>query len=412
MTFSNVSNPRPDTAAVAAAAGARFRIVSANVLNFFTTLGSRGAATAEELTHQRTKIVAELSRAGGDVIGLSELQNFANGQTNGGTYTNAAIADLTSALAAATGRNYRYVDTIDVANLSTGNVVADNGTDAIRSGFVYDASTVTPVGQAALYNQNDQNRPTLAQTFEPATGIHPEQQTFTVVVNHFRSKGSACGPGNDDLFQGNCNGMRVSMANNVISWLDGNPTSDPAGVNRRSVVIGDFNAYFGEDPIQALVGSGGYTNLINLLLGANAYSYNFDSQAGYLDHAFVNAAALPLVKNVRELHVNADEPAALEALDSGVKSAAARVAYFGPDEFAASDHDPIVIGFNPLLGDFNDDGVLDAKDRTALLLVIDHGSSTHDSIDRRMDMNRDGVVTQDDFLIWQNVFIAWQQGRK
>jgi hypothetical protein len=412
LTFSNVSNPRPDTAAVAAAAGARFRIVSANVLNFFTTLGSRGAATAEELTHQRAKIVAELSRASGDVIGLSELQNFANGQTNGGTYTNAAIADLTSALAAATGRNYRYVDTIDAASLSTGNVVADNGTDAIRSGFVYDASTVTPVGYAALYNQNDQNRPTLAQTFEPATGIHPEQQTFTVVVNHFRSKGSSCGPGNDDVYQGNCNGMRLSMANNVASWLDGNPTSDPAGVNRRSVVIGDFNAYFGEDPIQALVGSGGCTNLINLLLGANAYSYNFDSQAGYLDHALVNAAALPLVKNVRELHVNADEPAALQALDSSVKSATARVAYFGPDEFAASDHDPIVIGFNPLLGDFNDDGVLDAKDRTALLLAIDHGSSAHDSIDRRMDMNQDGVVTQEDFLIWQNVFVAWQQGRK
>ncbi len=118
------------------------------------------------------------------------------------------------------------------------------------------------------------------------------------------------------------------------------------------------------------------------------------------------------MKNVRELHINADEPAALEALDSGVKSAAARVAYFGPDEFAASDHDPIVVGFNPLLGDFNDDGVLDAKDRTALLHAIDHGSSAPDSIDRRMDMNRDGVVTQEDFLIWQSVFIAWQQGRK
>ncbi len=408
VTFSNAPNPRPDTAAVAASAGARFRIVSANVLNFFTTLGSRGAATAEELDHQRTKVVAALSHAGGDVIGLSELQNFANGQTNGGTYTNAAIADLTSALAAATGRNYRYLDTINIANLAAGNAVADNGTDAIRSGVLYDADEVTPIGHAALYYQNDQNRPTLAQTFRPATGIHPEQQTFTVVVNHFRSKGSACGPGSDDLYQGNCNGMRLSMANNVLTWLEGNPTMDPAGASRRNVLIGDFNAYFGEDPIQALIGSGGYTNLIEVLLGENAYSYNFGSVAGYLDHALVNAAALPLVKNVAELHINADEPAALEALDSGLKSATARVAYFAPNEFAASDHDPIVIGFNPLPGDFTDDGVLDAKDRTALLAAIDTGLVS----DRRMDMNQDGGVTEDDFHVWQTLFMAWKQGRR
>ena len=411
LTFSNAPNPRSDTAAIAAAAGARFRIVSANVLNFFTTLGSRGAATSTELDHQRTKIVAELSWAGGDIIGLSELQNFANGQTNGGTYTNAAIGDLTAALVAATGRNYQYLDTINPSTLAPGASVTDNGTDAIRSGFIYDASRVTPVGYPALLNQNDQNRPTLAQTFQPAGGIHPEQQTFTVVVNHFRSKGSACGPGNDDVFQGNCNGMRLSMANNVATWLDGNPTLDPAGAARRYVLVGDYNAYFGEDPIQAFV-SRGYTNLINLLIGDHAYSYNFGSQAGYIDHGFTNAAALGLVKAIVELHVNADEPSALEALNSAVKSPAAQTAYYGPDEFAASDHDPFVIGFNPLPGDFDDDGTLGEGDRGLLLAAIDHGRSGHGPADRRMDMNGDGVVTQDDFLMWQRLFITWKQGSK
>ena len=412
VTFSNVPNPRPDTGAVAAAAGARFRIVSANVLNFFTTLGSRGAATAEELNHQRAKIVAELGRSGGDVIGLSELQNFANGQTNGGIYTNAAIADLTAALATATGRDYQYLDTIDIANLVAGNMVTDNGTDAIRSGIIFDADTVTPVGRAALYYQNDTNRPSLAQTFRPANGIHPEQQTFTVVVNHFRSKGSACGAGSDDIYQGNCNGLRLSMANNVMAWLDSNPTIDPAGVKRRYLLIGDFNAYFGEDPIQALVESGGYANLIDQLLGQAAYSYNFGSQVGYLDHGFANPAALPLVKNVAELHINADEPPALQALDSALKSAVARVDYYAPNEFAASDHDPIVIGFNPLRGDFDDDGRLSVDDRIALLAAIEHANSDHSAIDRRMDLNHDEVVDQSDFLMWQILFIEWQQQRK
>ena len=61
--------------------------------------------------------------------------------------------------------------------------------------------------------------------------------------------------------------MRTSMADNVAAWLAANPTFDPAGANRRYILIGDFNAYFGEDPIQTLLGPAGYTNLIDALLG-------------------------------------------------------------------------------------------------------------------------------------------------
>jgi predicted extracellular nuclease len=409
VTFSNASNPRPDTVAVAAAAASRFAIVNANVLNFFTTLGSRGAATTVELINQRAKLVAQLAGTGGDIIGLSEIQNFENGNTNGGTYTNSAIADLTTALAAATGRNYQYVDTLNASTLAPRNVIADNGTDAIRNAIIYDADAVTPVGYTALYYQNDQNRPSLAQTFQPASGPGADAQTFTVVVNHFRSKGSSCGAASDDPFQGNCNGMRVSMAGNVSAWLATNPTADPA-TNRRQILIGDFNAYFGEDPIQMLLGPGGYTNLIDLFHGPTAYSYNFASQLGYLDHALVNAAALGLVKDVAHLHINADEPAALQALGTSAKSVLAQAAYYAPNEFAASDHDPIVVGFNPLAGDFSDDGVLDDDDRTALL------AAAHDTpnavVDRRMDMNGDGAVTQADFHVWQSQFIAWKKRAK
>ncbi len=421
VTFSNVPNPRPDTAAVADEASARFTIVSANVLNFFTTLGSRGAATATELNNQRTKIVAQLAKTGGDVIGIGEMQNFENGQTNGGIYTNAALADLTAALAIATGRNYQYVDSLDAATLAPGDVVADNGTDAIRNAIIYDAGRLTPVGPTALYYQNDQNRPSLARTFKPAAGLKADQQTFTVVVNHFRSKGSACGPGNDDPFQGNCNGMRTSMAGNVATWLGLNPTGDPAGANRKCILVGDFNAYFGEDPIQLLLGPGvGYTELSNEILGDDAYSYNFASQLGTLDHAMANAAALPLIKDIAHLHINADEPAALQALDTNAKSAAAQAAYFAPNEFAASDHDPLVVGFNPLAGDFDDDGELDARDSAALLLAIHQARHPlkarrlghHQQLpeaDRRMDMNGDGAINVTDFLMWTREFVNWKK---
>jgi predicted extracellular nuclease len=396
VTFSNAPNPRTDTSAAANALGGRFRVASANVLNFFTTLGSRGAQTAQELTNQRTKVIAELSKLNADVYGLSEVQNFANGNTSGGTYTNAAVSDLTTNLATATGRGYQFIDTISPANVVGGDIT-QNGTDAIRSVIIYDPAKVTPVGSAALYYQNDTNRPSVAQTFKPATGAKADSQTFTVVVNHFRSKGSACGGASDDPYQGNCNGLRLLMAHNVQAWLAGNPTGDPAGASRKYLLVGDYNAYFGEDPIQSFLGASGYTNLIALLIGSNAYSYNFGSQAGYLDHALVNAALLPLIKTVAELHVNADEPSSLEALGSDLKSAAAQTAYFGADEFAASDHDPFLVALNPLAGDLNDDGVVDLADRNIIVAAYGKPAS---QVDRRIDYDGDGTITPADYRIW------------
>jgi predicted extracellular nuclease len=405
VTFSNAPNPRPDTSALTTSLGGRFRVASANVLNFFTTIGSRGAQTAQELTNQRIKVIAELSKLQGDIYGLSEVQNFANGNTNGGTYTNAAVSDITTNLATATGRNYQFVDTITSANVAGGDIT-QNGTDAIRSVIIYDAGKVTPVGLAALYYQNDTNRPSVAQTFKPATGAKADSQTFTVVVNHFRSKGSACGGANDDPFQGNCNGLRLLMAQNVQAWLGGNPTSDPAGASRKYLLIGDYNAYFGEDPIQSFLGSAGYTNLIALLIGPNASSYNFGSQAGYLDHGLVNAAFLPLIKGVIELHINADEPSSLEAINTDLKSPAAQVAYFGADEFAASDHDPFVVALNTLAGDLNDDGVVDLTDRNLLSAAIGKPAS---QVDRRMDYDGDGTITINDYRIWLGYYRAFAQ---
>jgi len=224
-------------------------------------------------------------------------------------------------------------------------------------------------------------------------------------VNHFRSKGSACGGGLDDVFQGSCNGLRLNMAQNVVAWLAGNPTNDPAGVNRKLLVVGDFNAYYGEDPIQYFAGQG-YANLIASIIGPGAYSFNFGSQAGYLDHAMVNSGMNPLVKNVAEWHNNSDEPSSLEALNSSSKSAAAQVAYYGPDPWAASDHDPIVIGFNTLLGDLNDDGVLDNSDRQLIRGAIGKSAS---SVDRRMDYDGDGKITQNDFRIWTTYFVSFVQ---
>jgi hypothetical protein len=170
-------------------------------------------------------------------------------------------------------------------------------------------------------------------------------------------------------------------------------------------MVGDYNAYFGEDPIQYF-GSHGYLNLINAIIGPTAYSYNFGSQAGALDHSFANAGMNSLVKNVAEWHNNSDEPSSLQALSSSLKSAAAQVAYFGADPWAASDHDPFVVGFNTLLGDLNDDGVVDAKDQALLTAAFAKRAS---QVDRRMDYDGDGVISVNDYRIWLNYYKAFQQ---
>ena len=402
------ANPRPDIAPILSGVGGRFRAVSANVLNFFTAFGQRGAANQTEFDHQKIKIVEELGALDADVYGLSEVQNFANGRTNGGTYTNSAVQSLVDGLNCKKDGQvtacdfppagpYAFIDTVPLG--------AANGTDAIRSVIVYRTDRLAPVGAPAIYNQNDQNRPTLAQTFQPASGLKASQQTFTFVVNHFRSKGSACGGGQDDVFQGNCNGLRLLMAQNVVAWLAGNPTNDPAGVGRRIMLVGDFNAYFGEDPIQFFV-SNGFANLIANLLGPAAYSYNFGSQRGYLDHAMVNAPMNALVKSLAEWHNNSDEPSSLEALDSSIKSAQAQVAYFGADPWAASDHDPIVIGFNTLAGDLNDDGMVDTSDQRLLAGAIGKNAT---AVDRRTDFDGDGQITLNDYRLWTALYRAFIQ---
>ena len=99
--------------------------------------------------------------------------------------------------------------------------------------------------------------------------------------------------------------------------------------------------------------------------------------------------------------------AALQALGSSNKSAAAQVAYYGDDPYAASDHDPIVIGFNPLAGDLNDDGVVDMRDMALLTAALNKPAS---AVDRRMDYDGDGTITSNDVHLWLALYRAFAGG--
>ncbi len=313
--------------AAPAAVGGDVTVAAFNVLNYFNGNGlgggfptPRGANDLNEFNRQRAKIIAALTAIDADVVGLMELENDAT--------PNSAIEDLVAGLNAATAPGaYAFVNT---------GVV---GTDQIRVGVLYKPAAVTPVGPHKVLTSavnplfdDTRNRPAIAQTFaENASGAK-----FTVVVNHLKSKGSACA-GDPDTGdgQGNCNQTRVNAANALTQWL----ATDPTGSGDADfLIIGDLNAYAQEDPIAAITGAG-YTNLIEAALGASAYSFTFDGQSGYLDHALATSSLAAQVTGVTEWHINADEPSVID-YNTEFKPQD----LYTPTAYRSSDHDPVLVG--------------------------------------------------------------------
>ncbi|MFN3600908.1 MAG: ExeM/NucH family extracellular endonuclease [Dietzia sp.] len=322
----SVANPRPAPPVL----DAPLTVAGANVLNYFTTLRSddrnaRGALDATEFRRQEDKIVAMLADLDADVVGLTEIEN--NDEV--------ALRRLVGALNARVGEGtYRA--------LETGRL----GTDAITTAFIYKPAAVSPEGDFEVLDETvdprfvtSKSRPALAQVFtDNASG-----EDVTVVVNHLKSKGSACtdlGDPEDPDGQGNCNGVRTNAARALADWLEDHPQLSASG---HSLVIGDLNAYAMEDPILAL-NEAGYVDVIREHVGPEAYTYVFDGQLGYLDHALASAELAEHVTDVAVWTNNADEPDLIDYTMEFKKDA--QDAIYAPDAYRASDHDPVLVGLD------------------------------------------------------------------
>jgi hypothetical protein len=78
--------------------------------------------------------------------------------------------------------------------------------------------------------------------------------------------------------------------------------------------------------------------------GESAYSYVFNGQLGYLDHALASADLVGEVTGLTQWHINADEPDLID-YDTSFKQTAQQDIY-APDAYRSSDHDPVIIGLN------------------------------------------------------------------
>ncbi len=326
--------------------GAEIKVASVNVLNYFTTLGSsnftnpngtshqgRGASNATEFTRQQDKIVANLLGLDADVLGLMEMQN--NGFADGSS----AIDSLVDALNAKAGAGtYAYIAGPFNDGAGSAGDAATAGDDAIMVAILYKPAKVTPVGQAAVadptrydaFSASFGSRVPVAQTFQALA----DGEQFTVVVNHFKSKGSVNDPDLGDG-QGANNQARLEAARDLLSWLGTNPTGSS---DSDLLLLGDFNAYSQEDPITHL-DANGYNKV------SSGLSYSFDGLWGSLDHALASDSLSSQVSGAVKWTINAEEPAVLD-YNTEFKNDAQDASYYASDAYRSSDHNPILIGLN------------------------------------------------------------------
>jgi predicted extracellular nuclease len=333
------ANPRPTTAPNVGTGGVK--VASANLLNFFNTFSGctfgvggaaadcRGANNAAEYQRQLDKEVASLRFSGADVIGIMEMENDGYGSSS-------AVQALVDALNAVDGPGAWAFVNPDVAG---GTNAA--GTDAIKAGVLYRTASVSPVGPALTDDLPLFERHPVAQTFQTPAGAR-----FTVVANHFKSKGSCptSGPDTDQGDGQSCwNARRTDQATELVRWV--NATVVPAAGDPDVLLLGDFNSYAKEDPIRVLEAAG-FVNQIPRFDGPDAYSYVFDGQWGSLDHVFASASLDPRMTGAGDLHQNADEPSVLD-YNTEFKSAGQVASLYAPDRFRTSDHDPVLVAFDP-----------------------------------------------------------------
>ncbi|MDA7914635.1 ExeM/NucH family extracellular endonuclease [bacterium] len=308
-------------------------IASFNVLNYFTTIDdgqndARGADSESELSRQEAKITAAIQGLQADVIGLMELENNINAEER-------LIAALNNKL----GKNV-----YEGCGIPKGFDESPGGDDSIRVGIIYRADRVSPVGEASIVDDEAFSiaRTPIVQTFVSTQGGRP----FTVIVNHFKSKGgaSSANAANKDKGDGQAayNAARRGQSLAICDYIKQNHQNTEQS---RVLVIGDLNAYQQEDPIDALRANGLVDLHDRVRRSASSesvgteYTFVYYAQSGSLDHAFATASLAADVTGVSIWHINADEPRFMDYNQEFNPEAV-----YSADPYRSSDHDPVLIG--------------------------------------------------------------------
>ncbi len=314
------TNPRVETAPEV---GGDVQVASFNVYNYFTTLSSensnaRGAETAEEFQVQKSKIVAAINGLDAEIVSLMEIEN----SVKLGEPVDTALADLVDGLNADAGSEvWAFVPT--PAALEDAAI-----TDYITSAIIYKKDAVSTVGDSLTVVDESvwgNAREPIAQAFDI------DGRTVTVVANHLKSKSAPSGGGTEPADgQGFFNADRVAQANSVLDFTE--EIEETTG-SSDILLIGDFNAYAKEDPIEVFTAAG--WSDVAREKAADEHTYTFDGELGSLDHVLASPSLSASITGAGVWSINSPEWS-----DRGYA--------FGASEagtpFRSSDHDPIIVG--------------------------------------------------------------------
>jgi 5'-nucleotidase len=368
----------------------------------------RGAGRPVDLDRQAGKIVKAINGLGADIVSLEELENpnkLRTGVTNGplnpdpdkadsgfGTpipWRDETINYLVGKLNIDAGGDvWSFVaspeESTDATSVNhmcatvqpngspvlppqtNGTCSWASGQDVIRSGFLYKKATVVPVGPSDIDFPNssapvpspfDNAREPLAQFFKPVG--HPKSDGFAVIVNHFKSKGDsdpAATGGNANSANGGLTGAfnlaRTQQATELVRFA--NEFADKWNTTK-VFLVGDFNSYTKEDPIEAIVNPAPGTDDLDFDVvtssDPNDLTYVFTATvdgvgyggAGSLDHVLGSADARAMITGTDVWEINSNEAGSFNYSRFNTNA----TNFFNVNvPYAGSDHNPEIIGIN------------------------------------------------------------------
>lgn len=247
-------------------------VCAANIQNYFCHLGGYASRRTTPAQHalQARKVATALTKTRADLFALCELEKGPS-----------APQCLTSEMNMLAGRNiYDFVNT----------GVPDG--DTISVGFIYDKRRIRPYGELRSAYPNPADIYCcrfLVQGFEDLqTG-----ERFVISLNHLRSK------------RGTPEESARKRNNNVKALLEciRQAYADSTYYDPDILLLGDYNSYSMELPLQTIVRAG-YDDLLSG--DTTGYSYSYKGACGYLDRAFASPSMTQQVTAVKPLHWNTD----------------------------------------------------------------------------------------------------------
>ena len=280
-------------------------VCAANIQNYFYDLGgyAHRKTTKEQQAIQTEKISKALTHINADIYAICEIQK-------GDSAAEMLVRAMNERVKKA---RYAYVSQ------------GWNNGDTISCGYIYRTDRVRPYGdlQYGYHNPNNHyHYRMVACGFEEIKS----GERFVLNINHLRSKR---GTGDES------NSKRMVNVDSLLVMLDKIEKEQLFG-DADILLVGDYNCYSQEQPIQTLV-QAGYEDVL-MQYDSTGYSYVYHSEAGYLDRAFASPTMATQVKAVHPYHLNADY-----FYSRGYKRRLDKTM------FRYADHDPILISIQ--LGD-------------------------------------------------------------